>query len=182
MVDVPQGGQDAPRSRAVEVSPFARAQVALFKAGISFVHLAPDPKRCSAAERAFNEAVVENCPEEWPLSWDSRYDCKFAVCTMNGQSFDHVPVLFIEDEQDCEPQALREALYIPAPINGAGPMVVRECKFPTYKICRKCGHRVGDHNGSCGCQHLEPAYSDKGYLLRHDKCECREGVVEDDRS
>lgn len=39
-----------------------------------------------------------------------------------------------------------------------------------------CGHRYGDHGALTGCQHLEPAYDERGFLVRHDRCPCKEGV------
>jgi hypothetical protein len=47
----------------------------------------------------------------------------------------------------------------------------------TLDACDECGHRMGDHQYIVGCQHLEPVYSELGYLQRHDKCKCKTSVV-----
>jgi hypothetical protein len=99
---------------------FAKAQVALFRAGIDFVHLAPDEKRRKAAEIDFLSLLTA---EERAKA--HKWHARFMGCVFNGEASEHVPVLFIQDEADCEPRALREALHIPAPIDGVGPCIVR---------------------------------------------------------
>ena len=107
---------------------FTDVQVALFHAGIRFVHLAPDQKRRDQAERDFRAGAKKMFGEEpQRLSEHSLSSAfSFIVCTLSGASVDHVPVMFVEDPDDCEWRPLREAQYIPAPdSHGCGPMVIQ---------------------------------------------------------
>lgn len=101
---------------------FTGAQVALFKNGIRFVHLSPDEKRMMHARHEF---IVECDRRDIDVGWyENAYS--FRVCVIDGQSFEHAPVLFIEDEHDMtDLRCLREALMIAADEDGDGPMIVR---------------------------------------------------------
>lgn len=101
---------------------FTDVQVALFHAGIRFVHLSPDRARSDQAESDFRAAVEKAFGKE-----PERGAATFIVCCRCGRGVDHVPVLFVEDPNDCDDeQVLQEAYMIPAPDGqGCGPMVIR---------------------------------------------------------
>lgn len=116
---------------------FTDAQVALFRSGISFVHMAPTLARLDEARKDFKRALEES-GTYWDQEgqydfvqghWDSpRYvSAHFMLCVMCGASTEHVPVMFVDgkDEEFRDQRALEEAMFIPAPIDGVGPMVVR---------------------------------------------------------
>jgi len=114
---------------------FTKAQVGLYKSGISFVHMAPDQKRRDRAEAEFRAAVRAAKIDEKEGDWDCCDDCKtrlrgtqFIVCSLTGACSEHVSVLFIEDAQDVPERnrrALDEARFIPGCVDGVGPMTVR---------------------------------------------------------
>ncbi len=111
---------------------FTRAQVALFQAGISFVHMAPTESRRMLAYTEFRKAL-EKVDVDFEESWDFRkirdgsVIAHFVLCVMCGASSEHVPVMFVDGEVEefPQPRALMEAVYIPAAIDGVGPMIVR---------------------------------------------------------
>lgn len=105
---------------------FTSAQIALFHHGVRFVHLSPDGNRMSAAQADFLAALEKELGLVDLDPYQVSCSARFVVCTLNGASVDHVPVMFIQDEADCDQRALAEALMIPAPDkSGCGPMVVR---------------------------------------------------------
>lgn len=115
---------------------FTKAQLALFRDGVSFVHMAPDQRRRDAAERDFRAAVREAKIEAKEGDGDCCEDCKtrlpgtqFIVCSLTGACSEHVSALFIEDEKDIQGErnlrALDEAKFIASNVNGCGPMVIR---------------------------------------------------------
>jgi hypothetical protein len=114
---------------------FTKAQVGLYKSGISFVHMAPDQKRRDRAEAEFKAAVRQAGADTTEGDGDCCSDCQtrlrgtqFIVCSLTGACSEHVSVLFIEDEQDVPERnrrALEEARFIPACVDGVGPMTVR---------------------------------------------------------
>lgn len=106
---------------------FTEVQAALFQSGIRFVHLAPDQARCDQAQKDFFEAVkLYVSAEEQARGRVPRSEAAFIVCTMQGASVDHAPVMFVEDEEECERRALADAWMIPkADSQGLGPMVVK---------------------------------------------------------
>jgi hypothetical protein len=110
---------------------FTDAQVALFRAGISFVHMAPTESRQMRAYAEFRREL-----EKADIGFEEGYGFKirdgnltahFMLCVMQGASSEHVPVMFVdgEIEEFPQPRALMEAVYIPAAIDGIGPMIVR---------------------------------------------------------
>ncbi len=116
---------------------FTAAQVALFKAGISFVHMAPSEvkvrKGLADFKAALDAQVVQYESDSNNRLTRGKYDSndfvegRFMLCVLQGASSEHVPVMFVDgiNEEFYDLRALEEAMMIPAPMKGIGPMVIR---------------------------------------------------------
>lgn len=111
---------------------FTNVQVALFKCGISFVHMAPTEARRSAAIQDFKRALggwyTGTATDSVVYSGSGDVFARFMLCVMRGASTNHCPVMFMDGKKDefPEPKAYDEARWIPATdSNGCGPMVIR---------------------------------------------------------
>jgi hypothetical protein len=110
---------------------FTKVQGAMFRNGISFVHMAPNETRRKQAFIDFLNEIQRTGTYHTAIS-DHRVEradafARFIVCQMNGASSEHVPVMFMDGKKSefKDPRAYDEARYIPAKIDGVGPMVVR---------------------------------------------------------
>jgi hypothetical protein len=109
---------------------FTKIQAALFKNGISFVHMAPTVER---KEKALDDFIAEinRTGTYYTQVYDrvTRQDARarFMLCVSNGAASEHVAVMFVDGKRDEFPdkRAYDEARYIPAEVDGAGPMVIR---------------------------------------------------------
>ena len=110
---------------------FTAVQAALFKSGISFVHMAPTEARRSAAIQDFKRALggwyTGTATDSVVYSGSGDVFARFMVCVPRGQSTDHCPVIFMDGRKDEFPEqrAYQEARHIPHCEDGCGPMVVR---------------------------------------------------------
>lgn len=112
---------------------FTKTQAALLQCGIPFVHLAPTQERCDKAkkdlldEMNLNGWMCSHTPEGVVLIGIPDVCGRFMVCRLSGASSDHVAVMFVDGKKAefKDQRAYDEARYIPAKIDGHGPMVVR---------------------------------------------------------
>lgn len=111
---------------------FTAVQAALFKSGVSFVHMAPTEQRRATAIRDFKHALLVGwytgiVTDHKVYSASGDVCASFFVCRIAGSSSNHVPVIFMDGKKDEFPdqRAYEECRFIPAEIDGCGPMVVR---------------------------------------------------------
>jgi hypothetical protein len=111
---------------------FTKAQAALFRCGISFVHLAPTAERMDKAKADFLDELLR-VGMYYTLGINTVYrgsgeaKAQFRLCSPCPEATDHAPVMFLDGKKSefSPPEAFEDTRYIPQMIDGCGPMVVR---------------------------------------------------------
>jgi hypothetical protein len=110
---------------------FTETQVALFRCGISFVHMASDRDRMETALKDFqtevNKSGLYYTVTFGFMKSGSGATAAFRYCTPTPASVDHVPVIFMDGKKSefSIPRLYEDAKHIPQEFDGHGPMVVR---------------------------------------------------------
>jgi hypothetical protein len=111
---------------------FTKSQVALFRCGISFAHMAPTTDRRDIAKRDFLEELLRvgmyyTLGINTVYRGDNSAKAMFRHASPAGESSDHVAVMFMDGKKDefSSEKIYNECKYIPAEIDGVGPMVVK---------------------------------------------------------
>ncbi len=118
------------RGRDLPVASLLRPQVAefekeLLEAGVSVAHLtSTQPRQIRAIRQFFQASGLPKVFTSW-FQGPSGASVKFAVCVMQGASFEHVPVMVLDGlPSEFDQRALADAWYIPALTDGVMPIVV----------------------------------------------------------
>jgi len=96
----------------------------LFEARISFGYMAPGTwERVYWAAREFENLVRDTDPPLRPGYWPGR--AHFGIATPAGEAWEHVSVFFMDGAYvDWPDKVYEEAKYIPALVDGFGPVIV----------------------------------------------------------
>ena len=114
---------------------FTKAQAALFRNKISFIHMSSTKDKMELAKSEFL-TELNRMGTYYVLGVDRVYTdhavsmgafAHFGFCTPTPASVNHAPVLFMDGPKSewSIPKLYDDCKYLPAAENGMGPMVVR---------------------------------------------------------